>query len=398
MPTKLRLDVNPAVLVSRAVVLALAVSGIMALSGSQALANHVSCGDTITTDTKLDSDLVNCHNNGVVIGASNITLDLNGHGIDGDGELVDNCPKDEFCDVGVANDGHNGVRIKDGKIREFAVGAFLFDARENRLRRLALSRHLFSAIILVQSPHSQLCRNSVFANGLTTDQAGIDVFDSHHVLVRRNRVSRNGDIGLFMIGFDHGRIRNNRLRRNPEAAMIVEGDRNAIGHNRLSRNGGLVVSGNRNTIARNHVASAPGCPEGCGLGITFEGGHDNVIAHNVVARASTTGIRVGLFPKQVGDGPRAVDTVVRDNHLQRGNRDGVLVMSTATGTLLQRNRARGSKDDGFDVNSPATTLRRNLAVHNGDLGIEAVSGVTDGHRNRAHGNGDPRQCKHVVCT
>jgi hypothetical protein len=40
---------------------------------------HVGCGDTITTDTTLESDLVNCPNNGIVIGADNITLDLNGH-------------------------------------------------------------------------------------------------------------------------------------------------------------------------------------------------------------------------------------------------------------------------------------------------------------------------------
>jgi parallel beta helix pectate lyase-like protein len=379
------------------VIIALAIASCLALGAGQASANHVGCGDMITTDTKLDSNLTNCPNNGIVIGANKITLDLNGHTIDGDDELVDTCPGDEFCDVGVANDGHNGIRVKDGKIREFAVGAFVFDARENRLRGLALSRHLFSAIILAESPRSQLRRNSVFANGLTTDQAGIDVFDSHHVSITRNRVSRNGDIGLFMPGFDHGRIRNNRLRRNPEAAMIVEGDRNVIGHNHLSRNGGLVVAGNRNTIARNQVASAPACPEGCGLGITVEAGRHNVIAHNVVARSSTTGIRVGLYPKQVEGGPRARDTVVRDNRLQRGNKDGVLVMSTAKDTLLRRNRARRSKQDGFDVNSPATTLRRNLAVHNGDLGVEAVRGVTDGHRNRAHGNGDPRQCKNIAC-
>src|SRR5436190_10859883 len=55
---------------------ALAVGAFLVPSSSQAQANDVSCGDTITTSTTLDSDLVNCPNNGVVIGADNITLDL----------------------------------------------------------------------------------------------------------------------------------------------------------------------------------------------------------------------------------------------------------------------------------------------------------------------------------
>jgi len=39
----------------------------------------------ITTDTKLANDLTACPGDGIVIGADNITLDLNGHMIDGDG-------------------------------------------------------------------------------------------------------------------------------------------------------------------------------------------------------------------------------------------------------------------------------------------------------------------------
>ena len=42
-----------------------------------------SCGDVITQDTTLDSDLIDCPGDGVVIGASGITLDLAGHTIDG---------------------------------------------------------------------------------------------------------------------------------------------------------------------------------------------------------------------------------------------------------------------------------------------------------------------------
>ncbi len=43
----------------------------------------LSCGQTITQSTVLENDLTGCPNNGIVIGANNITLDLNGHTVAG---------------------------------------------------------------------------------------------------------------------------------------------------------------------------------------------------------------------------------------------------------------------------------------------------------------------------
>ena len=63
----------------------------------------MSCGATVTTDTKLTSDLLNCPDNGIVIGAGDITLDLNGHTVSGDGEPVGSCPEGESCDTGIDN-------------------------------------------------------------------------------------------------------------------------------------------------------------------------------------------------------------------------------------------------------------------------------------------------------
>ena len=79
-----------ATLASLAVILAVAVAG--AMGGGRAPTSHVGCGAVITTDTMLDSDLVDCANNGIVIGADGVTLDLNGHRIDGDGTQFADCP------------------------------------------------------------------------------------------------------------------------------------------------------------------------------------------------------------------------------------------------------------------------------------------------------------------
>ena len=49
---------------SATVALAATVAVVLAVTGGEASADHVSCGDTITVDTTLDGDLIDCPNNG----------------------------------------------------------------------------------------------------------------------------------------------------------------------------------------------------------------------------------------------------------------------------------------------------------------------------------------------
>jgi parallel beta-helix repeat protein len=106
------------------------------------------------------------------------------------------------------------------------------------------------------------------------------------------------------------------------------------------------------------------------------------------------------FAEDVGGGI----VLAGDNFTVTGNvvdeidfTDGIRVEAEASGTLLRANVATRNRDDGIDVNSPATTVTSNVANNNTDLGIEAVAGVTDGGGNRARGNGNPAQCVGVRC-
>src|SRR5215211_5576782 len=99
MSAKLRLRAAPATLVFLAVTLALAVTVLVVLSGAEAAGQgQPKCGDTITTDTTVHRNLVDCPNNGIIIGADNVTLDLNGHTISGDGTRTAGCnARRKFC-------------------------------------------------------------------------------------------------------------------------------------------------------------------------------------------------------------------------------------------------------------------------------------------------------------
>ena len=325
----------------------------LGLRAGPAFASHVNCGDTVTGDTTLDSDLVDCPGNGIVIGADDVTLDLNGHTIDGDGVL--GCDDFYACDFGVDNTaGHDGVTIENGSIRDFATAVFVLDANQNRLHRLSSSHNILGGLLLIASPGARIEQNSISANGLTTDQAGLIVFDSSEIRIERNSVFDNGDIGMFLVGVGDSRVERNAVSGNPETGIGLDGNGNEVSRNRAVQNGeGITVGGDDNTITRNHVADSRAGVEGGGLGIFVAVGRDNLVERNFVVGASRSGIQVSLLPEELEGGPPAVDTVVRRNHLAG-----------------QRGRSAGADDrswrpfsSGTMRSAPATTASTSTAPH-----------------------------------
>ncbi len=378
-----------------AVIMTLAIAGacILLFSGSRAEASHVSCGDTITTDTTLDSDLVNCPNNGIVIGADGITLDLNGQLIDGDGTEFAGCdPNAEVCDTGIVDDGHDGVTVMHGRVRGFGVGVLFGTSsagrvRHNRVLGISSSRNLFFGFVLASSARS-LVRNSSGSDNIAPEGDGMGLFASHHIRILHNSFRHNPGPGIHL-AFDSTRnlIKGNLLSRNGPA-ILMEADRNQVRRNRIIRGGGIVVdNSNRNVIIRNRVSRALDS-------IAIEKGRGNLVAHNLVVRARGAGIRLGIKRPSIG----SVNTVVRGNLVRGSGRDRFVVHKKDKGSLIKRNIARGAGDDGFDVESRLTKLARNRALRNIDLGIEAVRGVIDGGGNIARHNGDPRRCTNIACS
>jgi parallel beta-helix repeat protein len=320
-----------------------AILSVFALRPRSAPAQQVGCGAKITTDTRLEGDLVNCPNNGIVIGADGITLNLNGHVIDGDGAPTANCPDRTPCDIGVVNDGHDRVVIKGGAIREFDPGVFVYRARHALLRDLSTVENTGNGIVLSRSARSRVQGNSASRNGLTTDFPGIVLFESHNNRITHNTMAGNGDLGLILYGSDRNHISYNSLRRNPEDGMIIHGSDNEIFGNRMIRNGG------------------------------------------------------GVLISKVGNFGPIVGNEVRRNYVRDPRAGGIAVDPVSKRTVVSRNLVVGAGRGGIMVGNRTTKLTGNRAFRNADLGIRAVEGVIDGGGNRASGNGDPRQCVNVTC-
>jgi large repetitive protein len=344
-----------------AALLALTLTAAIATGGALAQTSELGCGDTITADTTLDRDLTDCRNNGIVIGADNITLDLNGHTISGDGKLVRRCPRRQPCDLGVLNDRHDGVTVRNGSLRGFAIGVLVGGVRGNRLVELSSSRNQFFGYVITASSRSVI-RDSSGNDNPAPDGDGLGVFGSHDLRIVGNSFRRNGQLGMHVESSTHNLIKGNVVARNSDFGIFLEADGNQVRGNRSVGDGvaGIEVGpGSRNVIAGNRI-------HGGGEGIGIEKGRGNVVAGNVVVGVRHDGIRLGMWNPPIG----STRTVVRRNLVRDSGRDGFRVAERDSNALLVGNVARRSGDDGFDVDSPTARLMGNRAVNSAGQGFE----------------------------
>jgi parallel beta-helix repeat protein len=435
----------------------LAIGVLLALaSAANAQAAPVTCGQTITHDTTLTVDLTNCPGDGLVIGADNITLNLNRHTIDGTVTQLPACDGPPFGSDGIRAGGYDGLTIENGTVQQFTLGieggAEGEGVANSDLHGLVVRDNRFGGISFgsnqLLNNHNRIVGNETYGNGCGAgiflnnadgnrvahnrshdNQSGIGVCCSPNDVIEDNVVAHNSDTGiaLYFGNHSHNVVRHNSVSASADGIFVAFADGsqdnvvtdnhsynntngavtledatgNQIAGNRLDHSGfGVLVFGDANAIARNRVTDIANCPDPaspCGVGIAIAAGDRNVVQANSIARALLDGIAVVAFDP----GSTTTGTVVRANLVRAAGRDdysvGAVGEGAVTGTLLSDDLALGAADDGFDVHLPGTTLTRDLAFHNGDLGIQAVAGTLDGGGNKAHGNGNPAQCTGVPC-
>jgi parallel beta-helix repeat protein len=299
---------------------------------------HVSCGETIAKDTKLANDLIDCPGNGLVIGADDITLDLNGHTIDGDGDGFDSCATD--CDAGVDNTGHARITVKHGTIREFVEGVAVEGASANRVEDLSTSGQAHGGVFVEQSTDVAVRGGRSVADG-----GGVFVVASSDVTVERNSVSGNEFAAIGVFASDHVLISRNTISDSGHSGIgILDGSR----ENRVEGN----------SISGGHTA-----------GIAIEGGSgDNRVKGNSIADSDEAGIFL--------DG---ADHNTLTGNVSDGGEGGV-DLEDSDDNLVARNSFRGNAFIGMFVNGARNTARGNR-VSRSAFGIS-----TGGDDNRIVGN------------
>jgi hypothetical protein len=259
---------------------ALLAGGLTAATGGAAQARALRCGEVITANTKLTSDLVNCPDTGIVIGADNITLDLNGHVIDGDGIPPASCPPATLCDVGVDNStGHSHVTITGGTIRQFDLGVGVAGgsgaAAADHIHHLAVAHTTSVGIVAIDTTRTVIDHNVIRDPGTSA----VVVLGSAQARVASNVASGATGYAMFLPDGRHNLIVHNRLTAS-EHGFAVGGDRNVVRGNVVTRSGGSIdiLDGARSTRVEHNRLSRVG--DGIGVGIASGA----VIEHNVVNR------------------------------------------------------------------------------------------------------------------
>jgi parallel beta-helix repeat protein len=364
----------------------------------------VSCGRTLTASTKLTNDLVNCPGTGLIIGADSITVDLNGHTIDGTNEKS-----------GIDNEGHANVKIVNGTIQDFrAEGVNVSEAPGNVLRKLtvrmigagARKGDISAGIFLFKSPRTTITDN-VISNQVRAFQVnGIDVYNSAGARVERNRITRNPGEGISLFASPKSRVVGNRLDRNREGMdansssdfLRVEGNHAsgnrdagiAVGAlrgaqvlgNAVSENGddGLFLFDLRDSVARGNQAS------GNFTGIHLYGGQGGVAQYG--------GKHGSRNNRLLGN--RAINNAHTGIWVKGDNRKEAVDRNVLSGNVASRNGPAG----GIVVEGSAggNRLRRNTANANAGHGIVTARGTIDAGGNRAHRNRRSPQCVGVRCS
>jgi parallel beta-helix repeat protein len=376
-----------------------------------AAAGEVQCGEVVTHDITLDHDLTGCAGDGLVVGAHGVTVNLNGHLIEGTGpgngsDVIYGDTRD-----GVDNAaGYRGVTIENGEIRKFDTGVKLYEADSNRVTGLDSHGNLVG-IIAVESSDNRIDANDAHQDGfglylvesggnrVSGNMLDANTFGLYLVESSGNTIWRNSSQGSGILGFEITKgsdgnvvMDNTILVSNGPGLLMSVSVANSVEGNliRDHRGGGVVLSNaDRTRLARNTVENRSfdqgTLPAGTSGVQIFVDSDDVTLDRNLIAG----------YPHGVVVQSSAHATLSR-NDLRGGVGDGITVVSGAPGAVLDRNTTTLFGDDGIDVEDGSVAVSRNVANRNGDYGIEAVPGVDRGG-NKAAGNGNPGQCLNVSC-
>lgn len=268
-------------------------------------ADPIGCGSTIMTDTILTHDIGPCPGHGIVIGASNITLDLNGHRVFGVPEVNQN-------GSGIFLVNRSNVVIRNGTVSHFdkgielvvgvgvlmtdltvvdnvapnrgGAGVLLGGARASTLRNSVVARNgPASGVELVSAgaTHNIIEGNSIVNNGISLSGAGRQVtqgillLEALSTTIRNNLIAQNGNHGIQLTTNSSGNvISGNRIVGNGyhTSAVRERGDGVQVGldpvrrvpdpfppsHNRIEGNtvignaaSGISIANKANTVAGN---------------------------------------------------------------------------------------------------------------------------------------------------
>ncbi len=302
---------------------------------SPAEAAHLGCGSVVTTSTTLDSDIGPCPGDGLVVRASNITLDLGGRRVFGANGGGDN--------AGIRLAQVSGVTVTNGTVEGFDAGIVMVGGSGNVVTRTIVQNNvndmqappcdLGDGIIMDSSDNNRIEYNMVRNNG---PYGGITALrDADGNLISHNQVTGHNVVGRS--GSGCGNVRQDEgIRIEGPGANDNQVVRNMVDRSLLAGIGlhGYVCRGSGAEPANSHTS----------------------ILENVVRSTSGTSIAAGI--NILEQGPIGEITCASSDNTIVGNistlnqADGIFVATTSMRNTINRNRVDQNGSDGIYLAGP----------------------------------------------
>jgi parallel beta-helix repeat protein len=362
----------------------------------------VHCGATITTDVTLTENLFDCPGDGLVIGADDVTINLNGFLIDGDGSQ----PPANFAagSAGIRDQDHSGVTVIGGTIKEFDNGVSFLGTTGSAISDLVITDTANGIRLIVGGGH-QVRRNDVVSgdnggdayvllhshgnriesnrNQFNEFGSGLVLDTAHFNTVIGNSLTGNGDDNIALRNANLNRVeRNDASNSNGSGIGLQGGEQNQLLNNLTDSeaSGIALFKGRQNLLAGNDL----------GDGLLLAGSDRTQVQRNMGRAIEVRTDR--------NDGDPATDNDLSQNRVTGAPADGILVAAGSIRTAIAQNVASNAGDDGIQVDEPNAFVVENTAIGNAGFGIRAVPGVMDGGGNTARDNGGPTQCLNISCS
>jgi len=290
--------------------------------GSPASAATVSCGQVITQNTTLRTDVGPCTGDGIVAGADGITVDLGGHTVRG-------TVGSESSAVGVRLPGRQGVTVTNGTVTGFGAGVAIAGGGSNTVSAIKATAN-------VGPPAGD------FGDGILVDH-------STKNRIKANTATQNGPYdGIGLIG--------------GSAFNLVSA--NVVDDNCL---GGLIP------IPRTTVLGCAQAPFDAGIDVGDDPAETgltplhNIVQANTVRDNASDGIRV-----QSAENVVSANIVIHNGFDLGFTGDGINVGFPGhieVGNVISSNIVRSSAHNGIHLQGTNSVVVRNISLDNNQAGF-----------------------------